>query len=40
MVKRLVKILLGLALIPFCLGFTWQLGATVFSTAYRPDAPY
>jgi len=40
MVKRFVKILLGLALIPFCLGFTWQLGATVFSTAYRPDAPY
>jgi hypothetical protein len=40
MVKRFVKILLGLALIPFCLGFTWQLGATVFSAAYRPGAPY
>jgi hypothetical protein len=40
MVKRFVKILLGLALIPFCLGFTWQLGATVFSAVYRPGAPY
>ena len=38
--KRLVKILLGLALVPFCLGFTWQFGATVFSVAYRPGAPY
>ena len=40
MMKRSVKILLGLVLIPFCLGFTWQLGATVFSASYRPGAPY
>src|SRR5512146_2599417 len=40
MTKRFVKILLGLALVPACLGFTRQLGATVFSVAYKPDAPY
>jgi hypothetical protein len=40
MAKRIVKILLGLALIPFCLGFTWQLVVMVFSTRFRLDAPY
>ncbi len=40
MVKRLAKILLGIALVPFCLGFTWQLAATVFSVVYKPEAPY
>jgi hypothetical protein len=40
MAKRVVKILLGLALVPACLGFTRQLGITVFSVAYKPDAPY
>ena len=40
MTKRFVKILLGLALVPVCLGFTRQLGATVLSVAYKPDAPY
>jgi hypothetical protein len=40
MTKRIVKILLGLALVPLCLGFTRQLGATVLSIAYKPDAPY
>jgi hypothetical protein len=40
MAKRFIKILFGLALVPVCLGFTRQLGATVFSVAYRPDAPY
>ncbi len=40
MTKRLFKILIGLVLVPFCIGFTWQLGATVFSVAYRSGAPY
>lgn len=31
---------MGVLLIPFCLGFTWQLGATLFDTAYKPDVPY
>ena len=38
--KKIVKILFGLALVPFCFGFIWQLGATVFSVHYKPDAPY
>jgi len=38
--KRLAKTLLGLALVPFCLGFTWQLVATVFSIVYKPGSPY
>ena len=40
MVKRILKILLGLALVPFCLGFTWQLAETFFSVRYRPIVPY
>lgn len=38
--KKIVKILFGLSLLPFCLGFTWQLAATVLSIPYKPDAPY
>ncbi len=30
----------GIVLLPFCLGFTWQFGATVFSIEYKPGAPY
>lgn len=40
MAKRYIKILLGLALVPACLGFTRQLGATLISVSYKPDAPY
>ena len=40
MLKRIIKILLGLFFLPFCLGFTWQLGATVFTIAYKPGLPY
>jgi len=40
MVKRLVKVLLGISLVPFCIGFTWQFGAAVFTVAYKPGAPY
>jgi Peptidase M50B-like len=38
--KRILKILLGILLVPFCLGYTWQLMATVFTVQYRPDTPY
>ncbi len=27
-------------LVPLCLGFAWQLAATVFTVHYRPDTPY
>jgi hypothetical protein len=40
MLKKTMKILLGVALLPFCAGFTWQFGSSVFSTAYKPDLPY
>ena len=38
--KRILKILFGLSLVPFCLGFTWQFATTVFPVRYRPDTPY
>jgi len=38
--NKIVKILFGLALIPFSLGFAWQLAATVFSVHYQAGAPY
>ena len=38
--KRILKVLFGLSLVPFCLGFTWQLATTVFTVRYRPDTPY
>lgn len=38
--KKAISILLGIALVPFCIGFTWQLGATVFGIRYKPDLPY
>jgi len=38
--KKIFSILLGIALIPFCIGFTWQLGTTVFGIRYKPDLPY
>jgi len=40
MVKKILKILFGIALIPFCLGFTWQLAATLLTIQYKPITPY
>ncbi len=40
MIKKITKIGLGLALVPFCLGFLWQLFSTIFSLSYRPNTPY
>jgi hypothetical protein len=39
MVKA-AKILIGLLLVPFCAGFSWQLAASLVSVAYRPLVPY
>jgi len=38
--KKILKILFGLMLLPFCIGFTWQFAATIFTVHYRPDTPY
>lgn len=38
--KKILKILFGLSLIPFCIGFTWQFAVTVVSVTYRPLFPY
>lgn len=40
MTKKIIKIILGLTLIPFCLGFTWEFSSVIFSLAYKPAAPY
>jgi hypothetical protein len=40
MLKRTGKIALGIALIPFCIGFAWQLAATVVDITYKPLVPY
>jgi hypothetical protein len=38
--KKFLKILFGLSLVPFCVGFAWQFTKTVFTVHYRPDTPY
>jgi hypothetical protein len=38
--NRLGKALLGIALLPFCAGFTWQLADTCISVTYQPLVPY
>ncbi len=40
MLNKTFKIALGIVLIPFCIGFTWQFGATLFSITYKKDVPY
>jgi len=40
MLIRFLKILLGLALIPFCLGYLWQFFSMLFSITYKPNTPY
>src|SRR3990172_2925734 len=40
MKKRILKILFGLLLVPFCAGFVWQFATTVFTVRYRPVTPY
>jgi hypothetical protein len=38
--KRILKILFGLSLVPFCVGFAWQFAKAVVTVHYRPDTPY
>jgi hypothetical protein len=38
--KKIIKILLGVALIPFCLGYTWQLAAMLATVRYQANTPY
>jgi hypothetical protein len=40
MLNKIFKILLGIVLVPFCVGFTWQFGATVFGITYKREVPY
>ena len=40
MAQKITKILLGTALVPFCLGFTWQLAATIINVRYKIATPY
>jgi hypothetical protein len=40
MLNKIFKILLGIVLVPFCAGFTWQFGATVFGITYKREVPY
>jgi hypothetical protein len=40
MLNKIFKILLGIVLVPFCIGFTWQFGATVFGITYKREVPY
>ncbi|MDA8099345.1 MAG: hypothetical protein M0042_06940 [Nitrospiraceae bacterium] len=40
MLRQIGKILIGIALLPFCIGFLWELGSTVFTVVYKPLIPY
>lgn len=40
MLNNIGKIFFGVLLIPFCIGFCWELGITVTSIAYEPLVPY
>ena len=40
LLARTGKVLIGIALIPLCVGFTWQLADTSVSITYQPLVPY
>jgi hypothetical protein len=40
MLKKIIKMALGMLILPFCLGFTWQFVTSVFSIPYKADFPY
>lgn len=40
MIKRIGMVLLGIALVPFCIGYGWELAATAVSITYEPLIPY
>ena len=40
LLTRTSKVLLGIALLPFCAGFAWQLAVVSLGVRYRPLVPY
>jgi len=40
LLARTGKVLIGIALLPLCIGFTWQLAVTSLSISYQPLVPY
>jgi preprotein translocase subunit Sec61beta len=40
MLRRTGTILLGIVLLPFCIGFSWQLAVTAIDITYKPLIPY
>ena len=40
MAKKILKILLGLVLIPFCIGYTWELASEITTLRYKAGLPY
>lgn len=40
MLVRLLKIMFGLTLLPFCAGYTWQFFSMAFTGPYQRNAPY
>ncbi|MDH4164505.1 MAG: hypothetical protein OEW15_17725 [Nitrospirota bacterium] len=40
MIKRIGMILLGIALVPFCIGYGWELAASSVAITYEPLVPY
>jgi hypothetical protein len=40
LLMRIGKVLLGIALLPFCTGFAWQLAIISISVTYQPLVPY
>lgn len=40
LLARTGKVLIGIALLPLCIGFGWQLADTSISITYRPLVPY
>lgn len=40
MLKRVGMILLGLALVPFCIGYAWELAAAAVTVSWQPLIPY
>jgi hypothetical protein len=40
LLTRMGMVLLGITLLPFCVGFAWQLTVTLVNIVYRPLVPY
>ena len=38
--EKTLKFLLGIAILPFCLGFTWQFIVAIFIVSYKPVVPF